>query len=140
MLTTLLLILASLSLLVLALLMRRQKDRKHLKKHPNLSRHSPKQRSEHEQPFHSVSIVNQGRPCEHAAGLQGKRFLSRQAPSIPLAQCSVSKCQCRYQHHHDRRQAGSDRRVAFGVTRDLYGAFGEENRRQRPKGRRATDH
>lgn len=51
----------------------------------------------------------------------------------------MANCQCRYQHHEDRRQLGNDRRVEYGVTRELFGAFGEQNRRDRPKGRRATD-
>ena len=89
--------------------------------------------------FHSVSIVNDGSCCEQAETLSGKRFLSKDAPEIPMEECTMTQCQCRYQHHEDRRQIGNDRRVEYGVTRELFGAFGEQNRRDRPKGRRATD-
>ncbi|MGL4938753.1 hypothetical protein [Shewanella sp.] len=139
MLTTILLILTSLSLLGFVLLQRRKQARRHLAKHRGASHHSAKSRSGPIHQYHSVSIVNQGRACEQAATLKEKRFLSREAPTIPLAHCNAAHCQCRYQHHQDRRQAGSDRRVTFGVTRELYGAFGEENRRLMPRGRRSTD-
>lgn len=89
--------------------------------------------------FHSVSIVNNGSCCEQIEALSGKRFLSKDAPEIPMEECTKANCQCRYQHHEDRRQLGNDRRVEYGVTRELFGAFGEQNRRDRPKGRRATD-
>lgn len=89
--------------------------------------------------FHSVSIVNSGFCCEQTTAIAGKRFLSKDAPEIPMADCTVTNCQCRYQHHEDRRQLGNERRVGFGVTRDLFGVFGEQNRRDRPIGRRATD-
>lgn len=89
--------------------------------------------------FHSVSIVNNGSCCEQIEALSGKRFLSKDAPEIPMEECTMANCQCRYQHHEDRRQLGNDRRVEYGVTRELFGAFGEQNRRDRPKGRRATD-
>ncbi|MGL4612588.1 MAG: hypothetical protein ACRCVV_01520 [Shewanella sp.] len=139
MLTTILLILASLSVLGSALLQRRKQARRHLAKHRGASHHNAQPCRGHIHPFHSVSIVNQGRACEQAVDLNEKRFLSREAPTIPLALCNAAQCQCRYQHHQDRRQAGSDRRVTFGVTRELYGAFGEENRRLMPRGRRSTD-
>jgi len=89
--------------------------------------------------FHSVSIVNDGSCCKQVETFSGKRFLSKDAPEIPMEECTMTHCQCRYQHHEDRRQIGNDRRVEYGVTRDLFGAFGEQNRRDRPKGRRATD-
>lgn len=89
--------------------------------------------------FHSVSIVNNGSCCEQIEALSGKRFLSKDAPEIPMEECTMANCQCRYQHHEDRRQLGNDRRVEYGVTRELFGAFGEQNRRDRPRGRRATD-
>ncbi|MGL6123667.1 MAG: hypothetical protein ACRC1W_11765 [Shewanella sp.] len=89
--------------------------------------------------FHSVSIINNGSCCETVEALTGKRFLSKEAPEIPMEKCTNAHCQCRYQHHEDRRQPGNDRRVEFGVTKELFGAFGEQNRRDKPTGRRTTD-
>ncbi|GLR33141.1 hypothetical protein [Shewanella decolorationis] len=91
-------------------------------------------------PFHCVSIENAGNCCEQADAIKGKRFLSKEAPELPMKACSQSNCQCHYQHYDDRRQAGSDRRIDYGMTKELYGAFGEHNRRESPKGRRSTDH
>ncbi|GIU07958.1 hypothetical protein [Shewanella glacialipiscicola] len=103
--------------------------------HANESKSQPLQPDN----FHSVSIVNDGHCCEQITAISGKRFLSKDAPEIPMEDCTVTNCQCRYQHYDDRRQLGNDRRIGFGVTRDLFGAFGEQNRRDRPMGRRATD-
>lgn len=91
-------------------------------------------------PFHCVSIENEGNCCKQVEGVKGKRFLSKEAPDIPMKDCTQAQCQCHYQHYDDRRQVGNDRRVDYGITKDLYGAFGEHNRREQPKGRRLTDH
>ena len=54
--------------------------------------------------WHAVSIVAKGASCEAAHSLRGKRFLSAEAPRLPLAQCTNSKsCICAYKHHEDRR-------------------------------------
>lgn len=33
-----------------------------------------------------------------------ERFLSREAPRLPLAGCTMKYCRCRYVHYKDRRQ------------------------------------
>jgi hypothetical protein len=87
--------------------------------------------------WHAVSIGSSAACCPAAMGLLGIRFLSREAPRLPLENCSMSaECRCSYQHHDDRR--GLSRR-----TQDLWspgrgGNRGEERRRAR--GRRVTDH
>ncbi len=63
-------------------------------------------------PFHAVSVEPGLRACEAARKLEGRRFLSSSAPTLPVPECSRSKCQCRYVHHNDRRSA-RDRRVNF---------------------------
>ncbi|QSX32899.1 hypothetical protein JYB87_14285 [Shewanella avicenniae] len=90
-------------------------------------------------PYHAVSIMSDKECCNAAVEIEGKRFLSADAPILPLKQCSAATCRCRYEHFEDRRVVGSDRRLDYGITHDLYGAFGEVNRRDRPQGRRATD-
>ena len=68
-----------------------------------------------ESDFHAVSI----RPCPDACSavkaLAGRRFLSHNPPFLPLADCDQSMCNCRYQHHADRRSQ-DDRRGGLGVT------------------------
>src|ERR1035438_4997333 len=55
-------------------------------------------------PWHAVSIVNSSACCATAMGLLGTRFLSKQAPQLPLKGCLMgSDCCCSYQHHQDRR-------------------------------------
>jgi hypothetical protein len=87
-------------------------------------------------PWHAVSIVSSAPCCSAAMGLLGTRFLSKEAPVLPLRHCSMgAECRCSYQHHHDRR--GSPRR-----TPDLWSpgrvVYGGEERRRKPS-RRSTD-
>ena len=63
-----------------------------------------------------------------------QRFLSREAPLLPLAECTVARCQCHYVHYADRRER--DRRHAYAHWAAL--AFGETERRDRPS-RRQND-
>jgi len=59
--------------------------------------------------FHAVSIKFTSGACAAARNLKGKRFLSSAAPRIPLPDCDVLECKCRFLHHKDRRD-GDDRR------------------------------
>ncbi|QLE84387.1 hypothetical protein FLM48_04360 [Shewanella sp. Scap07] len=90
-------------------------------------------------PYHSVAIESEQQCCDAAQKIKKQRFLSAEAPAIPLKECDKLDCHCHYQHFEDRRQPDSDRRSDYGVTQDLYGAFGEQNRRIHKKGRRNTD-
>jgi hypothetical protein len=62
--------------------------------------------------FRAVSIRTCKDACEAAKALSGKRFLTHKPPFLPLADCDQSMCQCRYQHHEDRREE-EDRRDEF---------------------------
>lgn len=100
----------------------------------------PVSRQSTRHPYHCVEIINDDGFCESAKQLKGKRFLSKDAPELPLAGCNKTECLCHYLHHEDRRGQTEDRRVDFGVTRELYGVFGEPNRRQQStRGRRNSD-
>ena len=80
-------------------------------------------------PYHAVSVRLGSDCCTEAAQLQDMRFLSTEAPHLPLAGCSSVTCGCVYQHHDDRR-SGDDRREKVEiVVRD----------RRRSSGRRQTD-
>ena len=54
-------------------------------------------------PYHAVSIIAGQHACEAAKERVGQRFLSREAPRLPLADCECTECRCRYVHHDDRR-------------------------------------
>lgn len=90
-------------------------------------------------PYHSVTLEGGLDCCEAMQQIKHKRYLSADAPTIPIKGCDKADCHCHYQHFEDRRQPDSDRRIDYGVTQDLYGAFGEQNRRVYKKGRRETD-
>jgi hypothetical protein len=86
-----------------------------------------------ESPYHAVSVTAGHPSCEAAKQLGTLRFLTRQAPSLPLTGCDVRPCECRYSHFSDRR-TGLDRRVEIGGKPP----HGLEERRQN-NGRRAGD-
>jgi hypothetical protein len=54
--------------------------------------------------WHAVSIVPRGMCCELVKSLRSSRFLSAEAPRLPLPECSMpSSCTCAYRHYADRR-------------------------------------
>jgi hypothetical protein len=56
------------------------------------------------EPWHAVSIVSRITTCEAALQRRGQRYLSREAPRLPLPECDRSQgCRCVYRHHADRR-------------------------------------
>jgi hypothetical protein len=63
--------------------------------------------------WHAVSIVTPTSCCSAASELRNHRFLSKDAPRLPLAGCpSPETCRCIYRHYADRRgkpRRGNDR-------------------------------
>jgi hypothetical protein len=55
-------------------------------------------------PYHAVSVTPCPVACSFARRLRGRRFLSREAPQLPLPGCPLANCQCAYKHHDDRRR------------------------------------
>jgi len=86
-------------------------------------------------PYHAVSILA-GPACHRTAERYiGQRFLSTEAPPLPLPSCDANACLCRYAHHADRRMV-ADRR-----NRDVWNrnpAVFRQDRRE-SGGRRVTD-
>jgi len=86
-------------------------------------------------PWHAVSLVPRGGACEQAVALGNRRFLSREAPPLPLPDCPfANRCNCVYRHHADRRAGPrrSEDETGRRSTRDT----GE---RRAGRGRRAND-
>lgn len=112
--------------------------------HRNNQKHGRKNSHKHQHEFshslyHCVEAHAHKDSCRAAKALHGKRFLSAQAPSLPLKQCKQKHCHCDYIHHEDRRV--ETRRQDVGLQHDLYGQNGEtEKRDERKHGRRKTDH
>jgi hypothetical protein len=85
-------------------------------------------------PWHAVAIVPGQRACQAARAVGKTRYLSAEAPLLPLPQCSTHSCTCHYRHFQDRRR--SPRRAA-DVAASRVSWPGRE-RRAAP-GRRSTD-
>jgi hypothetical protein len=84
--------------------------------------------------WHAVSVVGGTRACAASLRLKGLRFLSAEAPRIPLGDCTMpGGCNCVYRHFADRR--ARERRVA---DRGLHGLPHRTDRRGTPS-RRASD-
>jgi hypothetical protein len=59
--------------------------------------------------WHAVCVDAKASSCAAAHDLRKKRFLSKEAPSLPLPGCgNALGCPCTYKHHEDRR--GKQRR------------------------------
>jgi hypothetical protein len=86
------------------------------------------------QPWHAVTIAAPVSACAAAHGCKGKRYLSREAPRLPLAGCDASVCECKYRHFPDRRgpPRRHDEKGAAPQIRD-------KNNRRTSRGRRAVD-
>lgn len=85
--------------------------------------------------YHAVTVAQGRAACANSTGLAGRRFLSREAPPLPLPGCTAQSCRCRYIHHADRR--AEDRRFPFGVRKRSEAMVATE--RRRGERRRATD-
>ena len=119
-------------LLLLLIFVRRPKDKKPAR--PVERRMTP---SKPDTQFHAVSLKSLASACDAAKAIQSERFLSTEAPAIPLAGCDASSCKCRYVHHDDRR-ATDDRRNPYtqGFGSGNTGTFEKE---QRKTGERRID-
>ena len=89
--------------------------------------------------FHAVSIKFDNNACEAAQKMSGRRFLSSAAPRLPLPECDVLECNCRFAHHKDRR-ASKDRRSPFAAA-GFGGGTGsfEKERREKSDRRKNAD-
>lgn len=86
-------------------------------------------------PWHAVSVVPGPTPCAVARAFRGQRFLSREAPHLPLPGCADrGACRCIYRHHADRR-AGPRRAFEKGLP----GSRRVAAERRGVRGRRETD-
>ena len=85
-------------------------------------------------PYHAVSVAPGNGACEQARRLKDKRFLSAEAPDLPLDLCDASACTCRYRHHDDRRYHARREQ-----DQGLPGTDRHSGERRAGRGRRVTD-
>lgn len=87
--------------------------------------------------YHAVSIVAGQHACAQALAVKDVRLLSLEAPRLPLVGCTnADGCQCRFQHHADRR-AGPRR---SGMRSGKYSILASDDSRRRLPGRRDSDY
>ena len=87
-------------------------------------------------PFHAVEIRCAKDACRAAKDSRDERYLSAEAPLLPLDQCDRrDRCRCGYKHYEDRR-TGSRRRAEVDLTTQ---SDSERAERRLGKGRRVED-
>ena len=106
---------------------------------PRFLQKRPKQREDKKpgaNAFHAVEIHCKAEPCAAARAARGQRYLSSEAPRLPLEGCTQpTRCQCAYNHRSDRR--GGPRRNVDGGLPPPSQIFTDDRRYQAQ--RRAED-
>ena len=86
--------------------------------------------------FSAVEIRVRSNACQAARALEGQRLLSKEAPALPLPDCTAAPCSCKFTKWSDRRSEG--RRLEHGgLSASIFLA---NNRRTRRDRRRAARH
>lgn len=88
--------------------------------------------------YHAVSIHIESNACAAARAIEGRRFLAADAPRLPLADCDIRQCRCRFVHHADRR-CGRDRRSPFAPAGSVGATGVYEAERRSGMDRRQSD-
>jgi hypothetical protein len=94
--------------------------------------HAPRPKST---AWHAVSVVAGSQACDGARKCGPHRFLSAQAPLLPLPGCDSRTCECRYRHHPDRRARSRRQTDRHPIGRHYVGT----EQRVVARGRRAGD-
>lgn len=82
--------------------------------------------------WHAVSVAASGNGCAAARMLQRARFLSAEAPTLPLNGCGhPQSCRCFYKHHDDRRAQPRRREEITGLRANV--RIAEERRHDRDR-------
>ena len=73
--------------------------------------------------WHAVSVVTKsGSCCEAARAIRHMRFLSAEAPRLPLVGCArPERCSCAYKHFEDRRAQARRKEDIDGLRRSIQG-------------------
>jgi hypothetical protein len=85
--------------------------------------------------FQGVTVKPCLDACDAVQAIVGRRYLSREAPALPLAGCDRRRCDCTYSHFSDRRERG-DRRSGWERIGGLSHALVKGNRRDEDSDRR----
>jgi hypothetical protein len=77
--------------------------------------------------YGAVELVPGVSACRAALSVAGEKVLGANGPELPLSDCDVDECGCRYQHFEERRQ-GSRRGPVRREHSILLGALDSERR------------
>lgn len=90
--------------------------------------------------YHAVSLKFPPSACDAAKAMEGERYLSAEAPNIPLPECDAATCKCRYVHHKDRR-GRDDRRNPWGpgFGGSSTGSYEQEQRKSGERRNESSD-
>jgi len=88
--------------------------------------------------FGGVEIIPpKGACCSAVQATAGQRFLTHEAPLLPLPDCDMAQCNCRYRQVPDRRtDIRRDADVGIGTAIEM---FREDCQRSMGRGRRTED-
>jgi hypothetical protein len=67
--------------------------------------------------YHCVEVRKGSHACKAVQGLGNSRYLSDEAPRLPVPGCTAAQCTCSFIHHDDRRD--DDRRNPYGQLTNL---------------------
>ncbi len=84
-------------------------------------------------PYHCVEVRAGMAACDPVLKLGGTRFLSAEAPVLPVQGCTSARCACSYVHHDDRRE--TMRRNPYGHWSNMPLGEGGERRSRRDRRR-----
>jgi hypothetical protein len=80
--------------------------------------------------FGAVEIRIRSGACRAARTLEGQRLLSKEAPALPLPECTAVQCSCKFTKWSDRRSEG--RRLEHGgLSASIFLANNRRTRRER---------
>ncbi len=86
--------------------------------------------------FGAVEIRVSGGACLPARSLKGQRFLSREAPALPLPDCTAAQCTCKFTKWSDRRSE-SRRLEHGGLSASIFLANNRRTKRERRRAAKA---
>jgi hypothetical protein len=84
----------------------------------------------------AVSIVPGPHCCLAVRGLTHRRYLSAEAPRLPVPECNARPCECRFKHHTDRRAKVQRKRDRDEMSL----GYKATERRSISRGRRESDY
>jgi hypothetical protein len=86
--------------------------------------------------WHAVEILSPRTACPAVEAVKGRRFLSAEAPLLPLFECTRSGiCACVYRKFADRRAGARREHEETGIRRTAM----PPQERRRKRGRRKAD-